>query len=151
MTSLDMKVKAANIAGAYMNATAPLAINALSTFAGEKVVIKGGTELRQKVKDALPRLRYDPEIRAYYSASKYSVYLNVAVVQFCGEYYGRFETAYCVGTIERDSFLAEKRMEYVPVRADYSADEVRKNIAAVESARDALSTARNNLFPFDMQ
>lgn len=149
---LEAKVRAVNKANAEANRLQPLFINAFRQFVGKKILTHNGLAQKPKqvVENLLPPFVADgyktPHV--YRNPSNYVLRFDVKTCEQNGEHTCAYhEASFYVG--ELDGYdLKNVATEYIPLRADYTAEEVRQLRKNLDEAEQAQREAQSKLGPF---
>lgn len=140
---LTYRVLAKNRANKLVNEIAPKSLAVLSKWIGKKVTKADGS-LLQKIRDSFNSDNLDVatnnvRCQIWHNASRSAIWLNVKTWETTPEGIAHYaETNYCLAQLNFSTGILESVVGFIPMPTDYS-------VEAIELARKKVQTARENL------
>lgn len=147
---LTYRVFAKNRANKLVNEIAPKSLAVLSKWIGKKVTKADGT-LLQKIKDSLAPFQesQNNHCQVWYNASRAAIWLNVKTWETTPEGTAHYaDTALCLAQLNFSTGVLESVAGFVPMTTDYSVEAIELARKKVQSAKENLRYAENELCGF---
>lgn len=143
---LPAKIKATNRANAEAMATQTKLLDFFRQYVGQRI-FKADGSLFAKIEGKWPDLPYEPSLRFWRPTSDYTLSWRVSACENYGDHTCTYaEAAIPVGVISNG--VLTELVEPVPLRTDYSLDEVLALRESAKEARRVYDAAKDACWPF---
>lgn len=146
MKDLALHVKAVNRANAEANRIAPILRAIFTPLVGEKIEKADGS-LTLKVKKLVPEFPNLHNLRVTRSSSTYSMSWCVYASENDGVGHASHAVTVYVGNLN-GSVLESLQSEWVPLRTDYTVDEIQGSYEVAKKLKKEFEVAAGACFPF---